>query len=185
MNRLSLLLGALILLLPPAALAHESVQSGSASVFFHVAPDDVPQPGKEMTIYIGITDTEKGFRLADCACTLTISEKGHMLRQISLTPSTNGEYYGIAGIPFTFYDLTTYTLTVSGEPRTPHLFTPFTTRDDIQVEPSDKEVAPMAMGNMPMGPLDTLNTILLVIAIAFLLGALFFERLKGAFRKRR
>lgn len=186
MNRLPPLIGTLLLLLGAPALAHESIVSGPVTVLFHVAPDDVPQPQKEMTIYIGIADTEKGFRLADCTCTLTVSEKGRVLRIAQLTPSPDPKYYGIAGIPFTFNDLAIYDLVVRGEPKISGLFTPFTVHDAVGVEPPDGQVTPMTpMEHMHMGPLDSINMALFGIALAFLLGALIFERARSTPHKRR
>ncbi len=110
--------------------AHEIIDGGTASLLIHIDPDNIAVAKKPTTIHIDLINSEKGFSLEKCNCTLSISQviEGEDEKEIlstSLSPANEASDYNVKGVPFTFPDNGEYHINVSGEPTVKNLFTSF------------------------------------------------------------
>ncbi len=115
------------------AIAHETVKGGTATMFVHIDPTEPAVVGIPATLFINLTNTEKGFLIGNCNCTLTIKHDKKILLAVPLVASVDPDTFGIEGVPVTFMTSGDYDITVHGEPATPGLFAPFDVDYDTDV----------------------------------------------------
>jgi hypothetical protein len=118
-----------VFLLNPAhrAYAHFPATAGNITALLHIEPDDYPAAGQSGTIYFIFSDQTNHFQLAKCNCKLSISQQGQELyyAELSQPPAGQLTIYSTKGIPFTFSDQGSYSISISGRPSSAGALQPF------------------------------------------------------------
>lgn len=118
----------------PNAHAHEVETARDVGATMHIEPSDTPRAGEEVLAWFAIARPGgQTIPLTGCDCTLAVyaqpQDQPHEGKTPNLTPAfatVEAEgYQDIPGARFTFPDVGTYTLVVSGQPKQADDFTPF------------------------------------------------------------
>lgn len=119
----------------PTVKAHELKRYGSISVLIHINPDDDPVAGQPSELLFLTSDKDKKFNAEHCNCQASVSYNNEILFSSPLIKA-NSSYRGIfaPAIPYTFPHKGIFTVTLTGEPKTPNDFQPFAISYDIRVE---------------------------------------------------
>ena len=115
--------------------AHFPATDNDITVVLHVDPEDDPAAGQPTTLGFIFSDITNRFKLADCVCVLSITERGQELYYSALTPPKNPKLsiYGDT-LAFTFPRRDTYYIALSGLPDTPGNFQPFNLHWNFRVD---------------------------------------------------
>jgi len=119
----------------PKVLAHELKAEGTISALIHINPDEKPVAGQPSEILFLINDTEKRFKAEDCNCTASVIDNGETVFSSPLATGKTS-YRGIfaPAIPYTFPHKGTYTVKLTGEPKSMDGFKNFSISYDIKIE---------------------------------------------------
>jgi hypothetical protein len=120
-------------ILVPSVSAHFPATDGAMTVILHVDPDDAPVATQPAILNFIFDDTAERFQLADCACSLSVSEQGKPLYFSALSAPTGPSVYGAAA-PFVFPRADVYQIAVTGQPVQAGEFQPFNVSWNFRVE---------------------------------------------------
>lgn len=121
------------LLAAPQSQAHILKTDGTVGATIHISPDDDPVIGEPATFYFDFKDTAQKFTVEDCQCSVTITENGEKIFSQPLTTDR---------LTYVFPKRGVYSVMVSGQPKTPNTFVPFTLPYDIRVTKTAARIAP-------------------------------------------
>jgi len=111
----------LILVHAPFASAHTFKAEGSISAILHINPGDRPVSNTTTRYLFFIHDLDGKFSLPQCACIVSIKEKGKVVVNQPLTEDAQG----VLGGTVTFSNPDVYDLILTGDPIHPGEFQPF------------------------------------------------------------
>ncbi len=137
------LLFAFLYLLPYRAYAHEVATDNTITAELHFEPNDNPIPVEQTTIHFIISDTTHKFKIENCNCILSISEKGKILYSqplLKITQDKPSVY--TAFVNYTFPNSDNYSLKLVGNPTTSSAFQPFTLSWNFSVVKDDSQSYP-------------------------------------------
>ena len=121
---------ATILGLKLPASAHTLAKDGKISAFLHIAPDDVPKPGKVNTVHFYFNDQDFRFSMEDCFCNVSVKE-GKKTLYSGVLPA---EDLRVGKINVLLPDNNfSYDVAVNGTPKADGFFQPFKLKFDIDV----------------------------------------------------
>lgn len=109
--------------------AHILKTDGSLGAVLHVDPQDDPIAGEESTFFFEMKDREGKFTPENCVCTFRVIEGSKEIYSGEAVAITGGVSYSFV---FTRKDI--YQVQLTGKPKTPNAFQPFTVTYDIRVE---------------------------------------------------
>jgi hypothetical protein len=126
--RLSILFSFFVFLFSTTiAYAHFPATDGNMTVTLHVDPNDDPIPGKQAHLYFLFDDATNRFKLANCTCTVSITELGKQtyIQQLSVLKSSKPSIWG-ASLPYIFPERNVYHIVLTGNPKKANEFQSFT-----------------------------------------------------------
>jgi hypothetical protein len=153
-----LLFCALVMVYPPAVLAHVLQTDGDMGVLMHVDPDDEPVAGQQATFLLEIQNRRGPFQLDRCNCRLRISEQGKEVFSGRIGGADNGS----VAVPFVFPDSGVYRAEVAGEPLAGAVFPAFRVGFDVRVIPEEAT-------EIPWSSLVPQHWLLILLALAAVL----------------
>jgi hypothetical protein len=160
----SLIVGLLMLVPVTKVSAHTLASDGKISAFLHIDPNDVPQPGKLNTVHIYFNDQDFRFTTEGCDCKIKVSE-GKRILYNGILPATAPR---IGQLKVLLPDNNfSYTVIISGTPKTAGFFQPFKLNFGIDVGNPPPRTPPSSNSG------KFLATVLLIIA-----AALYYRKLK-------
>ena len=119
----------LVITIQPVA-AHVLKTDGTIGAILHILPDDNPRSGVSTTYELAFKDTSNQFSLANCNCNVEILTDGKTID----TQALGTQYALISKNTYTFPKPNVYTLKVTGKPKEPNTFEPFTLSYNVRVE---------------------------------------------------
>jgi len=126
---LSIAAAAIFLLAGGTAEAHVLQTDGDIGAVLHINPDDNPVSGTPISYVLSFADTTGRMTLPKCACGITILENGHQVARKPLVATAAMQ----SDDTFTFPKPDVYILKISGAPKTPGAFQPFTLSYTVRV----------------------------------------------------
>jgi hypothetical protein len=108
---------AVILSAPGIAHAHVLKQNNGMSAELHIPPEDQPQAGQPTELDISFSNAANTFSLANCTCSLAITEKGQTILTTKLQPYVSQAVFNAKTV-VRFPGADNYTVIVSGSPKT-------------------------------------------------------------------
>ena len=107
--------------------AHFPVTDGDMTVTLHVDPNDDPVAGKQSHLFFLFDDATKKFDLADCNCSVSITELGGKTSTQKLIQSKASKLsiWGTS-ISYVFPERNVYHIVLTGNPIKQNAFKPFT-----------------------------------------------------------
>jgi hypothetical protein len=150
--------------------AHFPSTDGDMTVTLHVDPNDDPTAGKQAHLYFLFDDSTKKFALANCTCTVSITEldKQTNAYQLSALKNSKPSIWG-ASLPYVFTERNVYHIVLKGVPKKANAFQPFTVSWYFRVDTINPGLV-----QTQQGPSDivVLVSALVVVVIGF--GAFFW-----------
>jgi len=110
--------------------AHTLATDGRISAFLHIAPDDVPRPGKTNTVHFYFNDQDFRFSLEGCDCSAQVKQGKDTLYKGGLAAEARRVGRINVFLPLNNFS---YDVIVKGTPKTAGFFQPFTLKFDIDV----------------------------------------------------
>lgn len=132
--KLSVLLIAILFLLPQTSLAHTLENVRSIGAVLHVNSDDNPVVRQPATLVFSMSDQENLFNAKQCACTLNIKRGEENLGSLDVTAVSLDKLE----LGYTFPEPGVYTLTLSGIPKDGAIFKPFELPFELRVERTEE-----------------------------------------------
>ncbi|HSX39378.1 MAG TPA: hypothetical protein VLI92_02200, partial [Candidatus Saccharimonadales bacterium] len=102
-------------------------------VVFHTTPDDSPIANVPSKFYFQITDKSKRFEPDKCNCDVKIMLGNKLVFLQPLLKYNKSPSLKVESFEYTFTKKDTYTIIVSGTPKTPEAFQSFKVSDEIMV----------------------------------------------------
>ena len=112
---------------PALVSAHFLVMSGDIGAVLHMDPNDDPIAGQPTAFYLDIKQRSSAFNLANCDCSVALSQDSTNLYSQPLTSPT---------FNYTFPKKAVYGLDFKGTPLNGATFKPFTLHWDIRIDRS-------------------------------------------------
>lgn len=129
------------LLLPGVVSAHQLETDGTIGAVLHVDPSDDPIATKPSAFYFEFQDRDGKFQIANCLCTVVVSENGKQLDSEQLAASS----LTTSSFTYAFPEKGVYEVQVIGVPQPADAFQPFSLKYSIRVArtPDDKAMIPI------------------------------------------
>ena len=137
MKKLFIIFPIIFLLITPVASAHVLKSDGAIGIQLHLDPDDDPIINKPANFDFQISDKDKKFAFSNCNCSVAILKDGQQVFSTPLSASGAGSAMDSAMFSYTFTQKAVYNVIVSGTPKTPHTFQPFTIQFDLRISRED------------------------------------------------
>lgn len=114
-------------------MAHETQTDGPIGAILHVDPDDSPVAREPSTLFFEFTDMEEKLKLDNCKCEIVINRNNEEIfrQKFGAAQGTKGTS-GV--IELTFPESDIYKVVVTGIPKEPDLFKPFSLKYSLRVE---------------------------------------------------
>lgn len=128
-----LLLAFLFLTSPHAVHAHILKTDKDIGVLFHATPEDDPIINEPSNLFFEIKDKSQKFDPNQCDCTLTIKKENKTFLTQPLFQNIHSDDLNSPSLSFIFSEKGIYTITVSGTPKNPSEFQPFSISYDLRV----------------------------------------------------
>lgn len=129
----------LLLGLPAAVSAHVLEVDGHIGAVLHINPDDDPTAGSRINFVLSFTDDTGRFSLPKCRCNVSILENGKTVATQPLAASSEA----VSDNHYTFVKPGVYDMRLSGTPKTPQAFQPFTLDYEVRVTGGQAAMQPM------------------------------------------
>jgi len=124
---------------PAVASAHILKVDGHIGAVLHINPDDNPTAGSSTDFVISFTDDTGGFSLPQCRCNVSILENGKTVTTQPLAASSEA----VSDNHYTFVKPGVYDMRLSGTPKAPEAFQPFTLDYEVRVTGGQAAMQPM------------------------------------------
>jgi len=120
------------------------------TVTFHVAPNDNPIQSNKHT-YISSLRMHKQFSLAQCRCTVTISEQGKQIykQQLVEKKESKPNIWGTS-MSYIFPQQDVYHVVITGTPKIAKAFQPFTISWYFRVDTNSPGIVPEPPSDIPV-----------------------------------
>lgn len=125
--------------IPAIASAHVLKVDGDIGAVLHINPDDNPTTGKSTDYVLSFDDDTGKFSLPKCDCSVAIIEHGKTVATKSLVAGGNG----LSENHYTFLKPDVYIMQVTGTPKSPGTFQPFTLSYEVRVTSGQAGTQPM------------------------------------------
>ena len=138
------------LAVPVTVSAHVLRTDGDIGAVLHINPDDNPTAGDPTDYVISFADDTGKFSLSQCLCSVAVMQAGRTITRRSLAHSQGA----VSENRYTFVRPAVYTLRVTGMPRTPGAFQPFTLDYEVRVtsgQSAMQPVPPLLWAGMGLG----------------------------------
>jgi hypothetical protein len=121
---LGVVLTSLGLLASPSriASAHSADRDGDVGALLHIDPEDYPVINRPQTLKFLYSDIQNKFKPMNCTCTVTISHNSQEVFRQLVPP----RYTKVGIVTYTFSQPDVYQVRLTGVPKEPGQFTPFT-----------------------------------------------------------
>jgi hypothetical protein len=174
-------------------LAHQIEVDQSVGGTLHIEPNDTPRAGKPSRVWIALTHPGGALiPLSDCECQLRVQaqDQGQVVPTSPLQAIAAEGYENVPASEVTFPQVGTYTLILTGKPRTLGEFDPFTLKFEVLVATGSASASPIATPSLtspsPVAtplptstarPASPVQAIAIGGAIAIALGVILWYRL--------
>jgi hypothetical protein len=118
--------------LPLQVHANVSQTDGNIGVVMHIDPDDGPVAHEQSTLSFEFNDKQNKFSANLCNCVFSIKKNGQIIYAQSLL-TTDSPKLIEAAVRYTFPAIGFYQVVISGTPKNPNAFQPFTFTYEVQV----------------------------------------------------
>ncbi len=150
----------------PQVQAHNLTVDQSIGAVLHIDPGDDPIVNQPAYFFFEIKDKTGKFDFKNCVCIVTITVSENPLFSQTLDSTS-----GYPSLAYTFPEKNSYTVTLSGTPKQPGLFQPFTLTYPVQVAHTASTSLPLSRratySIILVGTLTLVGTGLLAFRIRF------------------
>lgn len=148
--------------------AHVLVTDKNIGAIFHTDPDDDPIAGQQTGFYFEFKDKTNKFDPSACDCNFAILKNGITLYSQPLFQNTKEPSLTNASVFYTFPQIGSYTVTVTGKPSTSSAFQDFSLSYQVKVNKTTEDTSERKNNFMPW-LLGGIIVLVVVSAVTFLL----------------